>query len=117
MFQDSIPRYTSAKYLARISLQSPPELAIQVVDTVLVDFEQALLEDAQKSGEGRVQGACLAIGEMARCAVLALLPEAEKPAIVKRILSSTLQVSSVSALGGCTNQYNLRRRVSSGFTL
>ncbi|GAA5868482.1 hypothetical protein JCM3774_005393 [Rhodotorula dairenensis] len=88
---DSIPRYTSAKYLARISLQSPPELAIQVVDTVLADFEQALLDDAQKSGEGRVQGTCLAIGEMARCAVLARLPEAEKSAVVKRVLSSTLQ--------------------------
>ncbi|KAG0666856.1 hypothetical protein C6P46_003566 [Rhodotorula mucilaginosa] len=88
---DSIPRYTSAKYLARISLQSPPDLAIQVVETVLAEFENALLDDAQKQGEGRVQGACLALGEMARCGVLARLPAAEKDDVVKRVLGNTLQ--------------------------
>ena len=91
--QDSIPRYTSAKYLARISLQSPPDLALQVVETVLAEFETALLDDAQKLGEARVQGACLALGEMARCGVLARLPAAEKDDVVKRVLSHTLQVS------------------------
>ncbi|GAA5985688.1 hypothetical protein JCM10908_007072 [Rhodotorula pacifica] len=88
---DSISRYTAAKYLARISLQSPPDLAAQVVDTVLADFESALSDDAQKSGEGRVQGACLAIGEMARTGVLAVLPESERSGIVKRVLRNTLQ--------------------------
>lgn len=97
--QDSIPRYTSAKYLARISLQSPPELAVQVVETVLAEFETALLDDAQEQGEGRVQGACLALGEMARCGVLARLPAAEKDDVVKRVLSSTLQVSQSPLCG------------------
>ncbi|GAA5864093.1 hypothetical protein JCM8547_005133 [Rhodosporidiobolus lusitaniae] len=66
----TIPRYSSAKYLSRLCEALPPSFALQVVDAVLTTLEEALVE-AKEHGmadraEGKVQGACLACGEMAR---------------------------------------------------
>ncbi|BGP03558.1 hypothetical protein RTG_03167 [Rhodotorula toruloides ATCC 204091] len=88
---DSIPRYSSAKYLARLSLLLPPSFASQILDAILTSFEEALAEGSTARGEGRAQGACLAVGEMARRSVLNRLETEERDEVVKRILDCTLQ--------------------------
>ncbi|KAJ8291733.1 Tubulin-specific chaperone D [Rhodotorula toruloides] len=88
---DSIPRYSSAKYLARLSLLLPPSFASQLLDAILTSFEEALAESSTTRGEGKAQGACLAVGEMARRSVLDRLEEDERDEVVKRILDCTLQ--------------------------
>lgn len=90
--QDSIPRYSSAKYLARLSLLLPPSFASQVLDAILTSFENALAEGSTTRGEGKAQGACLAVGEMARRSVLNRFEADERDEVVRRILDCTLQV-------------------------
>lgn len=90
--QDSIPRYSSAKYLARLSLLLPPSFASQVLDAILTSFEEALAEGSTTRGEGKAQGACLAVGEMARRSVLNRFEADERDGVVRRILNCTLQV-------------------------
>ncbi|BGP51780.1 hypothetical protein JCM10450v2_007736 [Rhodotorula kratochvilovae] len=89
---DSIPRYSSAKYLARLALVLPATFAAQVIDAVLCAFEEALAPAERESGagEGRAQGACLAVGEMARRGVLNRLEE-EKGEVVARVVECTMQ--------------------------
>ncbi|BGP27717.1 tubulin-specific chaperone D [Rhodotorula toruloides] len=88
---DSIPRYSSAKYLARLSLLLPTSFASQVLDAILTSFEEALAEASTARGEGKAQGACLAVGEMARRGVLNRLETEERDEVVKRVLDCTLQ--------------------------
>ena len=94
--QDSLPRYSSAKYLARLSLVLPAPFAAQVVDAVLGAFAEALSPEAREAGEGegRAQGACLAVGEMARRGVLGRVEGQEE--VVRRVVECTMQVRARS---------------------
>ncbi|GAA5936493.1 hypothetical protein JCM3775_000835 [Rhodotorula graminis] len=89
---DSIPRYSAAKYLARLVLVLPASLTAQVVDAVLSALDEALSPEARLGGaasEGRAQGACLAVGEMARRGALNRVEgQAE---VVGRVVECTMQ--------------------------
>ncbi|GAA5998840.1 Cin1p [Rhodotorula paludigena] len=89
---DTISRYSAAKYLSRLSLVLPPDFAAQVVEAVLATFEEALAPAEREggTGEGKAQGACLAIGEMARRGLLSRQQEGQKD-LVARVLDCTLQ--------------------------
>ncbi|GAA5901009.1 hypothetical protein JCM8208_007589 [Rhodotorula glutinis] len=88
---DSLPRYSSAKYLARLALVLPAPLTAQVVDAVLGALDEALSPDARESGkgEGAAQGACLAVGEMARRGVLNRVEGQGE--VVGRVVECTMQ--------------------------
>lgn len=90
--QDTVPRYSAAKYLARLALQMPPDSAVEVMVAVLDVFEDALGEDARKAGEVKVQGACLAVGEMTRRGLLARLPAEDRSEVMQRVLDYSLKV-------------------------
>ncbi|GAA5998859.1 uncharacterized protein JCM10292_005751 [Rhodotorula paludigena] len=89
---DTISRYSAAKYLPRLSLVLPPNFAAQVVEAVLSTFEEVLAPAEREggTGEGKAQGACLAIGEMARRGLLSRQQEGQKD-LVARVLDCTLQ--------------------------
>ncbi|GJN94382.1 hypothetical protein Rhopal_007462-T1 [Rhodotorula paludigena] len=89
---DTISRYSAAKYLSRLALVLPPDFAAQVVEAVLATFEEALAPAEREggTGEGKAQGACLAIGEMARRGLLSRQQEGQKD-LVARVLDCTLQ--------------------------
>jgi hypothetical protein len=92
--QDTIPRYSSAKYLARLCSSLPPSFASQITDAVLSNLEEALIEANEQGladrAEGKVQGACLAVGEMARRGLLGQGEEREEQ--VRRVVDGVLQV-------------------------
>ncbi|BGP58228.1 hypothetical protein JCM8202v2_005889 [Rhodotorula sphaerocarpa] len=88
---DTVPRYSAAKYLARLALQMPPDSAVEVMVAVLDVFEDALGEDARKAGEVKVQGACLAVGEMTRRGLLARLPAEDRSEVMQRVLDYSLK--------------------------
>lgn len=96
--QDSLPRYSSAKYLSRLSLLLPLPLASQVLDAVLAALDDALSpapagRDRGARGEAAAQGACLAVGEMARRGVLRRLEGAEEEGeVVGRVVECAMQV-------------------------
>jgi hypothetical protein len=92
--QDTIPRYSSAKYLSRLCVSLPPSFASQIVDAVLSNLEEALSEANEQGladrAEGKVQGACLACGEMARRGLLGKGEDAEEQ--IRRVVDGVLQV-------------------------
>lgn len=88
-----MPRHAAAKYLARIALALPSETASEICDVVLVALEDALEQQATRSGEAGIHGSCLAIGEMARRKVLPHLTPSRTDKVVARIVHNSLKES------------------------
>ncbi|GAA5989158.1 hypothetical protein JCM11641_002542 [Rhodosporidiobolus odoratus] len=90
---DTLPRYSAAKYLSRLCETLPPSFANQVIDAVLSTLEEALAEANEQGladrAEGKIQGACLACGEMARRGLLGKGEEAGEQ--ISRVVDSVLQ--------------------------
>ncbi|GAA5901804.1 hypothetical protein JCM6882_008678 [Rhodosporidiobolus microsporus] len=90
---DTLPRYSSAKYLSRLCSALPSSFSSQIVDAVLSTLEEALSEANDQGladqAEGKVQGACLACGEMARRGLLGIGAEGE--AQIGRVVEGVLQ--------------------------
>nr|XP_019048752.1 hypothetical protein I302_02526 [Kwoniella bestiolae CBS 10118]OCF27682.1 hypothetical protein I302_02526 [Kwoniella bestiolae CBS 10118] len=63
--KDTIVRYSSAKYLARLSSLLPPSFSSQIVEAV-IDLFSGTEEEPTTRGEARWHGVCLALAEMAR---------------------------------------------------
>lgn len=79
LLQDTIVRYSAAKYLARLSELLPPSMSSQIVEAVTAlfqgsDINPVVMTDNGKildpgggtNGEARWHGVCLALAEMAR---------------------------------------------------
>ncbi|GAA6008247.1 hypothetical protein JCM10207_000052 [Rhodosporidiobolus poonsookiae] len=90
---DTLPRYSSAKYLARLCSSLPSAFSAQVVDAVLSTLSDALAEANEQGmadrAEGKVQGACLACGEMARRGLIGTGEGGEEQ--VERVVDGVLQ--------------------------
>ncbi|GAA5944447.1 hypothetical protein JCM10213_002657 [Rhodosporidiobolus nylandii] len=90
---DTLPRYSSAKYLARLCQSLPPSFASQIIYAVLSVLEEALSEANEQGmadrAEGKVQGACLAVGELARRGLIGRGEDAEEQ--VGKVVKGVLQ--------------------------
>lgn len=82
--QDTIVRWSAAKYIARISEGIPKDMAHQVSEAILDNFETSF--DEVGMAENSLQGACFAFGELARRGSI----QAE---LVDRLVTCALKVS------------------------
>lgn len=85
--QDTIVRFSAAKYLARISDKLPKEMAGEVAAALLDMFEGGF--DELDSAERVLQGCCFAFAELARRGGV-------QEELVERLIACALKVSPVS---------------------
>lgn len=85
--QDTIVRFSAAKYLARISERLPPDMADDVAGALLEMFEAGF--DELDAAERVLQGCCFAFAELAR---RGRVPDG----LVARLIACALRVSRPS---------------------
>ncbi|GAA6037600.1 hypothetical protein JCM8097_006134 [Rhodosporidiobolus ruineniae] len=92
---DTLPRYSSAKYLSRLCLALPRSFSYQILSATLSSLGEALVEANEQGladrAEGKVQGACLALGEMARRGLIGRQDEEDGEETMRRVVEGVLQ--------------------------
>ncbi|GAA5821078.1 hypothetical protein JCM11251_001952 [Rhodosporidiobolus azoricus] len=99
---DTLPRYSSAKYLSRLCQALPRSFSSQILDAVLSTLEEALSEANEgglaEQAEGKVQGACLALGEMARRGLIGKDGQEGSQGVIGGVFEGVLQALSFDHL-------------------
>ena len=124
--QDTIVRYSAAKYIARVAALLPEDWSTQIIEAIIQLYEGTESEPVVETPRGRIlepgggsrgdarwHGVCLALAETARRGLIdqerlgEMLPWVIKVRTVENLLY--LKLSSHSLLPGVVIRYQARR--------